>query len=83
MLGAAHTQSFVISARVFNNGVTNIFMSICETMTIKELKEKFAEEFNINLDEKEIRIIVCGVLMEDQQLCQEWSSITCPHIIVV
>ena len=39
MLGAAHTQSFVISARVFNNGITNIFMSICETMTIKELKE--------------------------------------------
>ena len=50
-------------------------------MTVKEVKGRFADKFNIDVNEK-IRIIVCGEIVEDHQTCDEWSSITCPYIIV-
>ena len=83
---AAHPNTFMISIRVLNNGITNHFtnhfMSVSEKMTVKEVKGRFADKFNIDVNEKEIRIIVCGEIVEDHQTCSEWSSITCPHIIV-
>ena len=57
-------------------------MSISETMTMNEIKEKIVEKFNID-KEKEIRIIVCGELIDDNETCNGWSSMTFPHIIVV